>query len=190
MQGEPCLGPSSTTQLCISQAPRPLPRRWAPPCRTRGQPLSLSGPQTSRLPNRDPPPSRAEGAAGGKARVEETALAQAGCALEPPAPTLTPLSICGAQESADVRAGRRQAGDTGLLLPARRQGDERYVRPGRAGPGAPGPPPALPLLHPQPRPGASRVIFVKSALAPLAGSLLPLPSRHPSGLHSVSRNPN
>lgn len=120
-------------RLRISQPPRPQPRPWPRPRGTLSQPLSL-GHRHPVCQTGTPPPPWSVGATGGEARVEATPLAQAEHSFVPPAPTLPPFDLRG------PGPGGAPAGDTGLLLPARRRADERYVRPRRAGLGAPGPP--------------------------------------------------
>lgn len=167
------------TGLCMSQPPRD-PR--ARPClcfardtgRPKGGPAAFSGP-------------------GGPWR--ETSGRRDGpdpgwVCLEPPAtPPSSPLWVCGAPGAARRRAGRRPAGDTGPLLPARRGEDECYVQPGRAGWGRRPTPFAPPSGIPRPPPpssaagpGTSRGILAKPAPAPLSAPFGHLLSCHSRGL--------
>lgn len=113
--------------------------------------------------------------------------AQAGRVLCAPGPPPPSPSLRGPRSR---RAGRRPAGDTGPLLPDRRRADERYVQPGRAGPGAPGappPPPGSPApLHP-PGPDLVRQPCETGSRAPPA-PLGHLPPRHLRGLLAHSRS--
>lgn len=180
-QGEPCLGLACKTQGCAFH------QLW-PPTPAVGSslqdpgPASFFGPQTSRLPNRDPATFSGRGGRGsesagggdlpGPGRV-------CPCARHPPCPPVYLRSPgVGGRQGRAAPGGRHWPFVT-CPAPSRRA----LRAAGAGGAGGARPPPSTP--PPSPPVSAwvsSLIIFVKPAPAPLAGFLLSLPSRHPRGL--------
>lgn len=158
------------TGLCISQPPRPQPRRWAPPCRTQVQPLSSSGPQTCHWPNRDSAAfsgRRKERSGGGQGPDPERVCLCASSTHPAPLRSARPRS-----RRASGPGGAPRATLAFCYLPGAGPTSATCRPGGLGGAGGAGPSPSAP----PPGPGASRGSFVRSTPAPLAGFVLPVPS--------------